>query len=54
MSAGRPINIKSDSEMMVPPPARVLMNPTNTPETIRAMISRLDMAGNWMGKGMEA
>lgn len=34
-------------EMMVPPPARVLMKPTKTPETISAIISSQDSIGKF-------
>ena len=37
--AGNPINIRSEREMIEPPPASVLMNPTINPAPIRAAIS---------------
>jgi hypothetical protein len=36
MPAGTPRNMKIESEIMVPPPANVFINPTNTPEMISA------------------
>jgi len=37
--AGKPISINKGREIIDPPPARVLINPTKTPATIRIMIS---------------
>ena len=36
-AGGSPKNMKSDSEIMVPPPASVLIKPTSRPDVISAM-----------------
>jgi hypothetical protein len=41
--AGKPKNINNDSEIMVPPPASVLINPTKMPDTTRAVITIHDI-----------
>jgi hypothetical protein len=35
---GNPNNIKTESEIIVPPPAMVLINPTINPEVIKMII----------------
>jgi len=43
MPAGKPMSISTDREIMLPPPASVLMNPTIKPAVIRMIISTVVM-----------